>query len=192
MSQEEQEQQQHFFGPKIFSDQSFVFKPKFFQAQFFFVPKFFSDPTFISGPNFFGPKIFLDPKFFLGQNFFPNKNFFLSQNNFWTHFFLRPKTMFGGRKQSCWSLIFLNWQMAKVLLKLEFDTEDQVLLLVNDLFIAWTWLVYDLFVACSWLVHDFSMPLLQLLVNLSYNLPAKIQLELKAMLSLKSFNCLVF
>ena len=35
--------------------------------------------------------------------------------------------MFGGRKQSCWSLIFLNWQRTKVLLKPEFDTEDQVL-----------------------------------------------------------------
>ena len=33
--------------------------------------------------------------------------------------------MFGGRKQS---FCFLNWQRAKVLLKLEFDTEDQVLL----------------------------------------------------------------
>ena len=33
--------------------------------------------------------------------------------------------MFGGKKQS---FCFLNWQRAKVLLKLEFDTEDQVLL----------------------------------------------------------------
>ena len=41
--------------------------------------------------------------------------------------FFRPKTMFGGRKQSFWTLSFLNWQRAKVLLKLEFDTEDQVL-----------------------------------------------------------------
>ena len=32
--------------------------------------------------------------------------------------------MFGGKKQS---FCFLNWQRAKVLLKLEFDTEDQVL-----------------------------------------------------------------
>ena len=37
------------------------------------------------------------------------------------------KTMFGGRIQSFWTLSFLNWQKAKVLLKLEFDTEDQVL-----------------------------------------------------------------
>ena len=35
--------------------------------------------------------------------------------------------MFGGRKQS---FCFLNWQRAKVLLKLELDTEDQVLLLI--------------------------------------------------------------
>ena len=35
--------------------------------------------------------------------------------------------MFGGRKHSFWTLSFLNWQRAKVLLKLEFDTEDQVL-----------------------------------------------------------------
>ena len=32
--------------------------------------------------------------------------------------------MFGGRKQG---FCFLNWQRAKDLLKLEFDTEDQVL-----------------------------------------------------------------
>ena len=35
--------------------------------------------------------------------------------------------MFGGRKQGFLSLSFLNWQRAKVLLKLECDTEDQVL-----------------------------------------------------------------
>ena len=35
--------------------------------------------------------------------------------------------MFGGREQSFWTLSFLNWQRAKVLLKLEFDTKDQVL-----------------------------------------------------------------
>ena len=40
---------------------------------------------------------------------------------------------FGGRKQSFSALSFLNWQRAKVLLKLEFDTEDQVLFHIEDL-----------------------------------------------------------
>ena len=35
--------------------------------------------------------------------------------------------MFGGKRQSFWTLSFLNWQRAKVLLKLEFDTEDHVI-----------------------------------------------------------------
>ena len=35
--------------------------------------------------------------------------------------------MFGGRKQMT-KLLNFNWQRAKALLKLEFDTEDQVLL----------------------------------------------------------------
>ena len=52
-------------------------------------------------------------------------------------FFLWPKTMFGGRKQSFWSLSFLNWQKAKVLLKLEFDTEDQVLLILECCMKGW-------------------------------------------------------
>ena len=101
MSQEEQEQQQKFLDPK------------FFQTQIFFVPKFFSDPNFISGPNFFGPKILFD--------FFPNQIFFLTQNNFWTNFFSDPKRCLEGENKAS------NWQRAKVLLKLEFDTEDQVL-----------------------------------------------------------------
>ena len=67
---------------------------------------------------------------FSGQNFFQTQNFFLiqiifDQKDFLDSFFFRPKTMFGERKQS---FCFLNWQRAKVLLKLEFDTEDQVLL----------------------------------------------------------------
>ena len=40
--------------------------------------------------------------------------------------------MFGGRKQS---FGFLNWQRAKVLLKLEFDTEDHVLFPLYFLFL---------------------------------------------------------
>ena len=52
--------------------------------------------------------------------------------------------VFGGRKQSFWTLSFLNWQRAKVLLKLEFDTEDQVLLSLKlQKYIEWT----NLFVA---------------------------------------------
>ena len=38
---------------------------------------------------------------------------------------------FGGSKQRFSALSFLNWQRAKVLLKLEFDTEDQVLFHIN-------------------------------------------------------------
>ena len=53
--------------------------------------------------------------------------FILGQKKIFGFIFFRPKTTFGGRKQSFWTLSFLNWQRAKVLLKLEFDTEDQVL-----------------------------------------------------------------
>ena len=45
--------------------------------------------------------------------------------------------MFGGRKQSLRSLSFLKWQRAKVLLKLEFDTEDQVLLSFSLVWFSW-------------------------------------------------------
>ena len=87
--------------------------------------------NFFLTQNFFGTQIFSNPnfckpKFFWTQSFFRTNIFFWPKRIFWLIFF-RPKTMFGGRKQSFGTLSFLNWQMAKVLLKLEFDTEDQVL-----------------------------------------------------------------
>ena len=141
MSQEEQEQQQKFLDSKFFQTQFFLC-PNFFGPKCYFRPKFFSDPKFFFTKNFFGPEIFFDPKFFLDptffqvQNFFWATTFFLTKIFFWHKMifgliFLRPKTIFRGRKQSFWSLNFLNWQRAKVLLKPEFDTEDQVLSIHN-------------------------------------------------------------
>ena len=127
--------------PKFFSDSIFFWTQHFFRIQNFFRPTFFSDPTFfwtkdcIWPKTFLGQKIFLVPNFFRPKIFFKPKIFFqpkLFQTQIFFTFifglpFFRPKTMFGGRKQSFWTLSFLNWQRAKVLLKLEFDTEDQVL-----------------------------------------------------------------
>ena len=56
------------------------------------------------------------------------------QQNFWTHFFPDPKRCLEGENKA--SLSFLNWQRTKVLLKLEFDTEDQVLLSLGWCFIG--------------------------------------------------------
>ena len=63
---------------------------------------------------------------FLDPNFFRPK-FFSGPNFFWTQTF-SGKIFFVGRKQSFSTISFLKWQRVKVLLKLEFDTEDQVLL----------------------------------------------------------------
>ena len=117
----------------IFLDPTFsldpkIFYPKFFPSKtFFWNQKFWFEPNLFWTQHFFGPEIFLGPKIFFGPKIFSGPKFVLTQNNFWTHFFPPTKTVFGGRKQSFWTLSFLNWQRAMVLLKLEFDTEDQVL-----------------------------------------------------------------
>ena len=126
MSQEEEQQQ-------IFSDPKFFLPIFFFGHKIFFRPKTFFGPKIFLPKFFFRPNIFFQPKLtqiFYGEIFFSNQNFLLTQNNLWTHFFPIPKTMFGGRKQSFGTLSFLNWQRAKILLKLEFDTEDQVLFII--------------------------------------------------------------
>ena len=80
MLQEEQEQQKNFWTQNFFRP-NFFLCPIFFRTQILFQAQIFSDP-----------KIFSDQKLFLHS------------------FLFRPKTMFGGRKQSFWSLSFLNWQ----------------------------------------------------------------------------------
>ena len=123
MSQEEQEQQEEpqtnfrrkfSFGPKIFSNPKFFWTKhffhqtldqKFFRPEIFFRCKFFLGAKFFLKPKFFQTQIFSDPKFDLTQNF--------NENDLW-----RDKT----------ELL----PSAKVLLKLEFDTEDQVLFLLKS------------------------------------------------------------
>ena len=123
-----------FFGPKIFLDPHFFWSQIFSGSKFFFsgptfflVQKIFSE-FFFQSQNFSQPKLF-QPKFFPPNFFFQTKIFFWPKTIFGLIFF-RPKTMFVGRKQSFWSLSSLNWQRTKALLKLEFDTKDQVLFLL--------------------------------------------------------------
>ena len=73
------------------------------------------------------PKFFLDPKFFFqDQIFFQDQNFFLTKNDFWTCFFQTQNDVWREKTK------LLNFKLSKLakgkgLLKLEFDTEDQVL-----------------------------------------------------------------
>ena len=83
----------------------------------FLDPKFFSDPKFFWTQNFVRSQKFLDPKFFQTQNFF------LPKINFNENDLLRDKT-------EVLNLRLSKLPSANVLLKLEFDTEDQVLLVM--------------------------------------------------------------
>ena len=79
--------------------------------------------------HFFAPNFFR-PKFFLDLNFFPDQNFFSTQKIFLTHFFQTQNDVWREKTK------LLNFKLsklarAKVLLKLEFDTEDQVLFLLK-------------------------------------------------------------
>ena len=79
-------------------------------SKFFSGPKIFSDPKFFCGHKILSdPKKFLDPKFFRTQNELQRKRSLEGKN----------------RVQSLW---LSKLARAKVLFKLEFDTEDQVLL----------------------------------------------------------------
>ena len=80
---------------------------------------------------------FLRPKFLSNQNLFRPK-FFLGLNFFWTKIFYWPKIIFGliffQTQNDVWreKTKLLNFKLSKlarpkVLLKLEFDTKDQVL-----------------------------------------------------------------
>ena len=67
----------------------------------------------------------------LDLNFFQDQNFFLTQNDFWTHFF-RLKINFDENDVWREKTKLPNFKLSKlartkVLLKLEFGTEDQVL-----------------------------------------------------------------
>ena len=77
--------------------------------------KSFLGPTFFWGPNcFWDPKLFWEPKFFGNQNYFLKQNFF--------------------RPQFILNLRLSKLPNVKILLKLEFDTEDQVLLYYELIF----------------------------------------------------------
>ena len=120
MSQEEQEQQQKIWDPKFFQTQNFL------GLRIFLAPTFFLDQKLFQTQNLFPTNIFSNQIFFWSYIFFRTKIIFWLKTIFGLIFF-RLKMMFCGRKQSFWTLSFLKWQRAKVLLKLEFDTEDQVL-----------------------------------------------------------------
>ena len=79
------------------------------------------------------------PKIFLGNKISSDPNFFLTQNFFW------PKMNFNEHdlwrdKTDLLNLRLSRLPSAKVLLKLEFDTEDQVLLS----FKSWCYHTYNL------------------------------------------------
>ena len=103
-----------FFGPK-----------KFFRQNFFSDLKFFSVPKLFSGQNFFS-----DTRFCPTQKNFQTQNYFYPKINFNENDLLREKI-------ELLYLRILELAMAKVLLKLEFDTEDQVLLLKCVIRILW-------------------------------------------------------
>ena len=99
------------FWPKILLDQKFFLDQKYFLDQkFFWTKKFFGDQKFFRDQNFFGDQKFFGNKNFSGPKIFGDQKFFEDQKFF-------------GTKN-------------KLYLKLEFDTEDQVLLKVTD--IKWT------------------------------------------------------
>ena len=115
-------QTQIFFGPKFFSDSNFL-DPKFFaDINFFFRPKNFSGPKNLFRPqNLFGPNIFFRP------------NFFFRPKTFQTQHFIGPKMNFNendlwGNKTGLLNLRLSKLPSSKILLKLEFDTKDQVLM----------------------------------------------------------------
>ena len=114
MSQEEQKQQNKFWTHNFLD-------PNFFKPQIFFVTKFLLDPNFFRTQHFF-----LDPKFFQTQNFFwPKMNF--NENDLW-----RKKT----------ELLYLRLSKlarAKVLFKLEFDTEDHIWFQMTSWMISIVW-----------------------------------------------------
>ena len=95
--------------------------PKFFQTQIFLGPNF-SDPNFIQAQIFVGPKIFVTQNFFGTQNFSDPK-FFWPKMNF-------NENDLRGDKTELLILRLSKLPSAKVLLKLEVDTEDQVLLAI--------------------------------------------------------------
>ena len=94
-------------------------------------PKKISTQNFFQSQNFSPTKMF-QTQIYFGPKYFSGLKLFLTKNNFWTHFVSEPKRCLEGENkwQSFKTLSFLNWQRAKVLLKLEFDTEDQVLSLL--------------------------------------------------------------
>jgi len=121
MSQEEQEQQK--FWTQNFFRLKFFFRPNFLNQKFFQTPNLFY-LNFFRIKNFFLPKIIFGPIFFRPNIF--SESF--SENNVW-----REKTKLPNVKLS-------KLTRAKVLLKLEFDTEDQVLFLI---FISSSYLAID-------------------------------------------------
>ena len=92
-------------------DQTFLWDPIFFQYKKFVGPKKFSDPKFFMPRISLGAKKFSGPIFFSLNFFWPKMN--CNENHLW-----RDKTEL---------LKLSKLPSAKVLLKLEFDTEDQVL-----------------------------------------------------------------
>ena len=121
---------QNFFRPKIISGPTFFLIQKFVWPQNFFqTQNFFPTQKFVQTQNFF------KPKFFCGPKFFSRPKFLSDPNNFWTHFYFQTQNDVWREKTKLLNFkLSNNWQRAKVLLKVEFDTEDQVLFVLFSFF----------------------------------------------------------
>ena len=94
----------------------------------------FLDPKFHPSKKNFGPKMFFRLKDFLGPTFFLEPKFFLTHIFFQTQNFVSPKMNFNENdlwkdKTELLNLKLSKLPSVKVLLKLEFDTKNQVLFL---------------------------------------------------------------
>ena len=109
-----------FFYPKYFGGQNFFGPNIFFWIQHFFGPNIFFRSNIVFRPN-----IFLDTQFFFGAKSFLEPKFFLDPQFFWTQ--NQPGNDLWRDKTELLNLRLSKRPSAKVLLKLEFDTKDQVL-----------------------------------------------------------------
>ena len=81
-------------------------------------------------------KILLEPNILWNQNFFFGPNIFLFKTFFWPKISFNKNYLWRDKTERL-NLRLSKLPSAKVLLKLEFDTKDQVLLLDGGPFLVW-------------------------------------------------------